>query len=162
MDGDAPRPLIDPSFGGRVHNLYFQSLAGGEPAKLTFFSHDAFHPRSSPDGEWIAYISNKDGLPQLALLETCYGEQKTLRIVDGRWKRPMGVLALRTVDTTTGEVVASRIHLTASDGKFYRPRRVRAHEPNGRPGLSRGRHLQGRDAGGEDAHYSGEGLGVLV
>ena len=104
----------------QFNNLYVQPTAGGEPYKLTFFHNDAFHPRWSPDGEWIAYISNEGGLPQLALLETYGGAQKTVRITDRRWKRPMGVLTVRTVDET-GEITGSRAHLTASDGKFYAP-----------------------------------------
>jgi hypothetical protein len=105
----------------RYHNLYFQPLPGGIPAKVTFFGHDAFHPRWSPDGEWIAYITNETGLPQLALMETFYGAQKIVRIAEYRWKRPMGTLSVRTVDQATNKVVASRIHLTSSDGKFYVP-----------------------------------------
>jgi Tol biopolymer transport system component len=102
-------------------NLYVQPTNGGEPYKLTFFQHDAFNPRWSPDGEWIAYIDNREGLPQLALLETYGGENKIVHITDRRWKRPMGVLEVRINDATTQHPTGTRIHLTASDGKFYAP-----------------------------------------
>ena len=102
-------------------NLYVQPTTGGSPYKLTFFEHDAFHPRWSPDGEWIAYIDNEGGLPRLALLETYGGKRKIVRITRRTWRRPTGVLSIRTVDGATGEETASRIHLSAGDGRFYAP-----------------------------------------
>ena len=105
----------------QFNNLYVQPTAGGEPYKLTFFQHDAFHPRWSPDDEWIAFITNAGGLPQLALLETHGGELRRVPITRRRWKRPMGVLSVRTHDANTGDLTGSRVHLTAADGKFYAP-----------------------------------------
>lgn len=105
----------------QYNNLYVQPTVGGEPYKLTFFEHDAFHPRWSPDGEWIAYISNEGGLPQLALLETYGGAERTVHITDRRWKRAVGTLKVRVVDDATGEVLAARSHLAGADGKQYAP-----------------------------------------
>ena len=105
----------------QFNNLYVQPTAGGEPYKLTFFQHDAFHPRWSPDDEWIAFITNKGGLPQLALLETHGGSIQPISITRRQWKRPMGILSVRTSDGTSGNLAGARIHLTASDGKFYAP-----------------------------------------
>jgi hypothetical protein len=105
----------------QFNNLYVQPTAGGEPYKMTFFQHDAFHPRWSPDGEWIAFVSNDGGLPQLYTLETYGGALKKIAIGQRRWKRPTGMLSVRTIDASTDHPTAARIHLTASDGKNYVP-----------------------------------------
>src|SRR5262249_10757439 len=77
--------------------------------------------RWSPDGEWIAYISNEGGLPQLCLLETYGGSLKKIAITRWEWKRPMGQLHVRVIDQASGKMTAARIQYLAADGKFYAP-----------------------------------------
>ncbi|MGH9720588.1 MAG: CehA/McbA family metallohydrolase [Bryobacteraceae bacterium] len=120
---DGKRLIYSSTIGAadQYNHLYVLPAAGGEPYKMTFGSHDDFHPRWSPDGEWIAYISNEGGLPQLRLLETYGGAQKTIRIQSRRWKRPMGMVRVRVLDERTRGVTAARVYAPASDTKFYPP-----------------------------------------
>ena len=73
----------------QYNHLYVLPIEGGQPYKLTFGDHDDFHPRWSPDGESIAYISNEEGLPQLYVLETNGGGKRKVEIRQRHWKQPM-------------------------------------------------------------------------
>jgi len=119
---DGKRVLYSSTAGAadQYNNLYVVPLAGGAPYKLTFGDYDHFHPRWSPDGEWIAHIANQEGLPQLYLLETYGGGRKKVDIASRVRQRSMGRVRVRVLDAA-GLTTAARIHAVASDGRFYPP-----------------------------------------
>jgi dipeptidyl aminopeptidase/acylaminoacyl peptidase len=102
-------------------HLYVLPVDGGQPYKLTFGDHDDFHPRWSPDGEWIVYISNQDGMPELFLLEVNGGARRKFLMDKLRWKQPMGAVRVTIRDDATGEVTPARISGKAADGRLYGP-----------------------------------------
>ena len=120
LDG---KRFIYASSGGaadQFNHLYVLPVDGGAPYKMTFGDHDDFHPRFSPDGEHIAYISNQGGLPSLVVLDTYGGKKNRLQVKPTSWKTPMVEVRLEVVDET-GRPTPARIQGAAADGKFYAP-----------------------------------------
>ena len=105
----------------QYNNLYVQPTVGGEPYKMTFFESDAFHPRWSPDGEKIAFIGNSEGLSQLMMLETYGGKITHVSINELRHREPMGMVSVKILNSDDNQLTPNRVHLKASDGKFYAP-----------------------------------------
>ncbi len=107
----------------QFNNLYVQPTTGGEPYKITLFrGHDVFHPRWSPDGEQIAYITNENGLPQLEIIDTYGGRRNRISIAERTHRDPVGTLSVTVrTDATGADPVTSRIILLGADGKYHAP-----------------------------------------
>lgn len=120
---DGKRVIYSSTSGAadQYDHLYVLPITGGQPYKLTFGDHDDFHPRWSPDGESIAYISNEGGLPGLYWLETYGGAKRKLVTGKLHWKQPMGTVRVTIRDAETKALLPARISGSASDGRLYAP-----------------------------------------
>ncbi len=118
---DGTRIVYSSHLGGQFNNLFVLPVKGGEPYKMTFGEWDHFHPRFSPDGHQIVYISNRTGVSELRILETFFGKDTKVQILQKRYRRPMGWLKVQIFDSSSGQPTAARIYARASDGKTYVP-----------------------------------------
>ncbi len=104
------------------NRLVVSSLDGTQtPAALVSGDFDVFYPRWSPNGREIAVLTNDTNLPQLSIVDADTGQRRSIALTSRHWKRAAATVSLEVVDHETGQVIASRVHLTASDGKFYAP-----------------------------------------
>ncbi len=63
-------------------NLWLVPIAGGEPKQLTRSGRDS-HPRWAPDSKRLAFISGRDGTPQVYIISIEGGEATKLTHVSG-------------------------------------------------------------------------------
>ena len=124
--------------GGQFSNLFVLPIGGGEPYKITFGEWDSFHPRFSPDGHQIAYVSNEGGLPHLRLLQTFSGKDVPVTIDSLQWMPPVGKLSVRVEDAATGEQLPSRIYLNQAKVSRFEVDRFKSFAP------AEAYHRQGR------------------
>ncbi|WP_337177812.1 S9 family peptidase [Paludisphaera sp.] len=106
---------VDKDAGKSNSSLWLVPTAGGEPTKLTSAPGANNHPRWSPDGKTIAFVSSRGGSSQVWLLPIDGGEARQLTKlpidVDGPVWSPKGdriAFAAQVYPGTTPEETAAK------------------------------------------------------
>jgi dipeptidyl aminopeptidase/acylaminoacyl peptidase len=66
----------DLASGARNTDIWLVATAGGEPRRLTTHPKADTHPRWSPDGKQVAFLSTRDGAPQVFVQPVAGGEAR--------------------------------------------------------------------------------------
>jgi len=67
---------VDLDAGSRNSDIWIVPVAGGEPRPLTRHPKADTEPRFSPDGKRLAFLSTREGTPQVFVLELAGGEPR--------------------------------------------------------------------------------------
>lgn len=117
---DGKRVVYASYLGQSWHQLWLMPANGGDVFPISYGDYDNVNPRWSPDGQQIAYISNRDGNTSLWIQAIPGGAQTELQIRERKYLNPMGRLSIRVLGTD-GRPTPARIFLTAQDGRAYAP-----------------------------------------
>src|SRR5262249_993526 len=102
------------------YELYRVGREGGKPVAITSRARDEFSPAVSPDGRFIAHVSNHLGNVDLFLMPAGGGEKKHVALSGLRFRERAGRLRVQVVDAL-GRPTRARLYLRAADGKAYAP-----------------------------------------
>ncbi len=114
--------VVYSSYAGRQWNQLWVTTAeaGGYPFPLTYGDYDNTAPRYSPDGQRIAFISNRTGNTSLWILDVLGGASRELRAAERRYRRPQQRVTIRVLDPQ-GRPTPARVSVTGPDGRAYAP-----------------------------------------
>jgi dipeptidyl aminopeptidase/acylaminoacyl peptidase len=74
---------VDLAANARSTDLWFVPATGGEPRRITRHPASDSHPRWSPDGQHLAFISAREGQPQVFLFDLAGGEPEQVTTFAG-------------------------------------------------------------------------------
>ena len=118
---DGKRVVYASYLGRAWHQLWVMPAGGGDAFPLTYGEFDNVNPRWSPDGQSVAYISNKDGNTSLWIHKVPGGAQQQLFAKERRYVRPVGTIRF-VITNENGRSTPARVFVTAEDGRSYAPR----------------------------------------
>ncbi|MGE5204998.1 MAG: CehA/McbA family metallohydrolase [Chlamydiota bacterium] len=113
--------LVYSSYLGRQWNqLSVIPASGGDAFPLSYGEYDNTAPRWSPDGQHIAFISNRGGNTSLWIENAFGGTQRQLEIKQRHYLKAMGQLSI-TVLGLSGKPTPARVFVIGSDHRAYAP-----------------------------------------
>jgi len=146
---DGQRIVYSSYLGRNWLQLWLMPASGGEPFPLSYGDWDETGPRWSPNGSFIASVSNREGDTQLRLLRIPGGDSRELKVTDRHRLRPSGTVHL-TVRDEQGRLTAARVVITDAAGRFYAPAHAWMHhaefDRNEHPFDARYFHTAGEDS----------------
>jgi Tol biopolymer transport system component len=117
---DGKRIVYGSYVGQAWHQLWVMPSQGGDAFPLSYGDFDNINPRWSPDGEKIAFISNRGGNTSLWVQQASGGSQQQLLVKARKYLVPMGRVKLTVLDEN-GHETAARVFITSTDGRAYAP-----------------------------------------
>ena len=117
---DGKRIVYGSYLGQAWHQLWVMPSQGGDPFPLSYGDFDNINPRWSPDGEKIAFISNRGGSTSLWMQQVSGGSQQQLLVKTRKYIAPMGRIKVTVLDEN-GHETAARILITGADLRAYAP-----------------------------------------
>jgi TolB protein len=117
---DGKRIVYASYLGQQWHQLWVMPSQGGDAFPLSYGDFDNVAPRWSPDGQHIAFISNRGGNISLWTQEVPGGAQMQLVAEERHYLKPAGHINIAVLDQA-GHPMPARIFVVGEDGRAYAP-----------------------------------------
>jgi TolB protein len=117
---DGKRMVYASYLGGQWHQLWVMPSVGGDAFPISYGDYDNTNPRWSPDGQKIAFISNRRGNTSLWIQDVIGGAQTEVIAKQKLYLKPMGSMSIKVLGPS-GHPTPARIFLTGEDGRAYAP-----------------------------------------
>jgi TolB protein len=117
---DGSRMVYSSYLGGQWHNLWLMPARGGDAFPISYADWDQTGVRWSPDGKFVAYISNFTGSTAVEIQGIPGGEIKQVTGFEAKelkFLKPVGTVRV-FVETEKGEATSARVSLIDSTGRF--------------------------------------------
>ena len=117
---DGSRMVYSSYLGGQWHNLWLMPAGGGDAFPISYADWDQTNVRWSPDGKYVAYVSNFTGSTAIEVQRIPGGEIRQITGFEAKnfkFLKPVGTVRV-LVEAEKNEPTSARVSLTDATGRF--------------------------------------------